>query len=446
MIDHVRVLAAGLLLLVSIAGCDMFRPPVPDVAEITPSADSTPTSVPEITFAETDWPWWRGPQRDGVAAGAAPVEWSSTKNIVWSAPVPGRGHSSPTVVGDRVILATADDSAQTQSVLAFDRTTGEQLWETQVHQGGFPSGGQLHQKSTNANCTVACDGERLFVAFLNHAEIHATALSLDGEIVWQTTLGPFASKFGYAPSPALWGPLALFAADHRDGGFLAGVNRLTGEIVWRRKRPAVATYSSPVVAELGGRPQLVISGGEQISSYDPMTGESLWSVRGTAEATCGTVVWDGDLVFASGGYPQSETICVRADGSGEVWKNRQKCYEQSMLAHDGYLYAVTDRGIAYCWEAATGKEQWKGRLSSPVSASPVLADGHIYVCNEGGTMYVFRADPGKFDLVSENLLGDSSFSTPAVCGGQMFFRVSKGGQGTLYCIGTAESESLTRAE
>ncbi|MFG0333511.1 MAG: PQQ-binding-like beta-propeller repeat protein, partial [Maioricimonas sp. JB049] len=281
------------------------------------------------------------------------------------------------------------------------------------------------------------------VAFLNHAKVHATALSLDGDVLWQTTLGPFASQFGYAPSPAIWGPLVLFAADHREGGFLAGVHRLNGEIIWRKKRPAVATYSSPVVAELDGRPQLVISGGEQIASYAPATGESLWTVAGATEATCGTPVFDGDLVFASGGYPGSETICVRADGSGVVWKNRQKCYEQSMLAHDGFLYAVNDNGIAYCWDAATGKEQWKSRLSGPFSASPVLAGGNIYVSNERGTTYVFRADPAAFDLVAENQLGDTTFSTLSVCGGQIFHRVGADDSETLYCIGDTEARQVS---
>lgn len=153
------------------------------------------------------------------------------------------------------------------------------------------------------------------------------------------------------------------------------------------------------------------------------------------------MVWDGDLVFASGGYPKAETVCLKA-GSGQlVWRNDQKCYEQSMLAFDGYLYAVTDRGIAYCWRANDGTEMWTSRLAGgPVSASPILANGNIYLANEAGTVYVFKAQPTRFELVSRNQLGDEAFASPTICDSRIYMRTasSAGGkrQETLYCIGT----------
>ena len=185
---------------------------------------------------------------------------------------------------------------------------------------------------------------------------------------------------------------------------------------------------------------MLISGAVQVSSYDPANGRQLWTTPGTAAATCGTMVWDGDIVFASGGYPQSETIAVKADGSGTVlWKNNQKCYEESMLAHDGHLYALTGKGILYCWRGSDGREMWMERLQGPVSSSPVLAGGHIYQANEHGTCYVFKPNPEKFEPVAENQLGNEAFPSPAVVGNQIFIRTATGFGGNrkevLYCLG-----------
>ena len=139
------------------------------------------------------------------------------------------------------------------------------------------------------------------------------------------------------------------------------------------------------------------------------------------------MVWDGDIVIASGGFPKAETLAVRADGSGTVlWKNNQKCYEQSLLAHQGYVYALTDNGVALLLARRDGKQMWLQRLKGPVSASPVLAGGHIYWANELGTLYVFRPNPEQFELVAENQIGTDSFPSPAICGGQIFLRVGQG--------------------
>ena len=191
-----------------------------------------------------------------------------------------------------------------------------------------------------------------------------------------------------------------------------------------------------------GKDQLLISGGDKVSSFDPATGKALWNAPGTTAATCGTAVWEGDLVFASGGYPGAETVAVRADGSRIVaWKNVQRLYEQSLLAHDGHVYALTGAGIAFCWRATDGQEMWRQRLKGPVSASPVIAGDNIYWPNELGTLYVFKANPEKFDLVAENQIGTDSFPSPAICGGQIFLRVGDSSSGKrqefLYCFGRA---------
>ncbi len=393
--------------------------------------------------AAADWRTWRGPTGNGVAAEseAPATTWSETSNVVWSAPVPGRGHSSPAVVGGRIVLTTADEAAQVQSVLAFDRATGKPLWKTDVHRGGFPA--KIHVKNTHASPTPASDGERVYVSFFNAEAVHVTALDLEGKRAWQTTVGPLRPKqyqHGYAPSPMLYKGLVVVAVDSDEPGFLAALDAKTGRMKWRVPRPAKTSYSTPVVARLAGRDQLLVSGCEIVASYDPATGRPLWSTPGTTQATCGTIVWDKDLVFASGGYPKSETVAVRADGSGRVvWRNAQKCYEQSMLAWEGHLYAVTDAGTAFCWSAADGTERWTARVSGKPSASPVLAGGNIYVSDERGTTNVFRADPKEFKEVARNKLGDESMATPVFCGNRIYARVAKGSGGSrqesLYCIG-----------
>lgn len=390
---------------------------------------------------QTDWPWWRGPQRNGIGdEQPVPTKLSATDNVVWKTPVPGRGHSSPTVVGNRVFLTTADKEKQVHSVLAFDRKTGKQLWQTEVNKGGFPA--KNHPKNTEATPTVASDGERLFATFYNHDQVEAVALDFNGKVLWKQAAGAFHPKtyeYGYAPSPVIYGNSVIIAAEYDGESFLAGFDRQKGNRLWKSARPKNITFSTPVIAPISNKDQLLISGAQQVAAYNPTTGKELWTTAGTTHATCGTMVWDKDIVFASGGYPKAETLAIRADGSGKVlWKNTQKCYEQSMLAYQGHLYALTDNGIMMCWRGDDGKEMWKQRLSGPVSSSPVLAGGHIYQANEKGTVYVYRPDPLKFDLVAENKVGDDSFPSPAICGGQIFLRVAEGSgsqrQEFLYCF------------
>ena len=396
-----------------------------------------------------DWPWWRGPNRDNHAATQAePVTtFSATENILWKVEVPGRGHASPTVVGERLFLATADEAAETQSVVAFDRQRGEILWQTKVNQGGFPA--KIHPKNTHASSTVASDGERVFSIFYNHDSLQVSALSAaDGKMVWSENLGPYVPKqyeFGFGASPVIYGENVIVLGDIETGGFLTALDRKTGKRAWSTQRPKIMNYSSPTVARFGATDQLLVSGCERVAAYDPLTGKLLWEKEGaSATVTCGTVVWDGDLIFASGGYPNKLTTAVRA-GTGEiVWQNNKKIYEQSMIAYQGHLYAINDNGIAYCWSAQDGEERWSERLKGPISASPVLVGDRLYAANEAGAFFVFRANPNRWELLATNQLGDECFATPTIVGGRLYARVThvddEGERGEmLYCVGT-ESE------
>ena len=393
-----------------------------------------------------DWPVWRGPNGNGVAdPGQAPaLVWSSdSPHVIWKTPVPGRGNSTPIVIGSRIFLTSADESAKVQSVLCFDRESGKPLWKSAVHQGGFPE--KIHKKNTYATPTPASDGERVFAIFNNGGGIFLTALDLEGKQLWQVPTGDFRSRYpyGYGASPTLYESLVIVVSEFEQDGFLAAYDRKSGQEIWRTPRAAVSSYSSPIVAEVDGRDLLLISGNQQIAAYDPRSGQALWSVAGATPVTAGTVVWENDLVFASGGFPDKQTAAIKVGAGGAdaapLWKNDERCYEQSMLVDDGHLYAVNDNGIAICWRVQDGREQWKHRLSGPISASPILANGHIYASVERGITYVFKADPEKFELVAENTLGDEAFATPVICGGRIYLRVAANSGGKrqewLYCIG-----------
>ncbi len=407
------------------------------LAKNTDSRKPAPTAM-----QSSDWRWWRGPNSNGKAAEgqSPPVSWSDTENVAWKIPVPGRGHSSPTIVGNKIFLTTADERSQIQSVVCFERDSGKQLWQTEVNRGGFPA--KIHNKNTHATPTVASDGERLYVSFNNHDAVQVTALDLDGKQLWQQVAGPYMPrqyKYGYGPSPLLYKSLVIIASDFDGDSFLTALNSRSGKVEWKTPRLPKLSWSSPIVAHVAGREQLLISGQEMVASYDPNNGRQMWSCKATTSATCGTMVWDGDLVFASGGYPTAGTFAIRADGSGRiVWQNNQKCYEQSMLAHEGFVYGVTDRGVAYCWKADDGTERWTARLGGPVSASPILAGGNIYLSNERGMTFVFEANPDKFVEVGRNQLGQEAFASPTICDGRVFLRVSQGGGGgrqeMLYCL------------
>jgi outer membrane protein assembly factor BamB len=361
------------------------------------------------------------------------VEWSSTKNVLWRTDVPGSGHATPIVCGERVFVATSDTSQETMSLLCFARATGKQLWQRELHRGGFA---RIHQKNSHASPTPACDGQRVFTVFTVQNALRVSAVDLDGAIIWQAEAGPFDSLHGYGSSPVLFESLVIVSGDNRGPGYLAALHRETGEIVWRVQRGNQPSFSTPIIANVGGRNQLLLSGQDQVTSYDPATGELLWKTEGPASTTANTMAWNDEFVFASGGYPQDGIMAIRPDSGEVAWKNDERDYVPSPLVLGDRLLVVQDRGVAICFDAKTGKSLWKQRLGGNFSASPTLAGEYVYVPDEDGKMIVFKVTP-KFEKIAENDLGDGGFASPVICGGQLFLRTSR----SLYCIANAASMS-----
>ena len=393
-----------------------------------------------IRSGADDWPWWRGPEHNGIASSDQhpPVRWSESENIVWRANVPGRSHGSPIVVGDQVVLTAADHTRGLQTALCFDRATGQPLWESVVHEGGLDV--KNNDKSSMASASAACDGERFFVNFLNGDSVFMTALDRNGKRIWQTKVSGYVNHQGFGSSPLLYQDLVICVADNKGGGAIAAMNRASGAIVWKRDRPAKPNYSSPVILNVSGKDQLFLTGCDLVTSFDPLTGQTNWEFEGATTECVTTTITDGRHIFTSGGYPKNHVSAVTADGSGKVvWENPTRSYVPSLLTRHGYLFAVMDAGIAMCWKSDTGKEIWKGRLDGTFSSSPVMVGDLIYAANEDGRTFVFKASTEKLEIVSTNQLGTSVFSTPAICGGRIYNRVAIEVDGKrqemLYCVG-----------
>lgn len=391
-----------------------------------------------FTVDASDWPWWRGPLRNGIAVPdqKPPTRWSETQGVAWKASVPGRGHGAATVVGEHIYLAVCNEETGSQGVLCLDRATGRQLWKKVVHATGAM---RKNSKATGASTTPAWDGERLFVCFPNSGALYATALNRDGQQVWQQKVSDYIVHQGYGASPALYQSLVIVTSDNKGGGAIAGLDRQTGKVVWKRDRPETPNYPSPIILHVAGRDQLIMTGCDLVTSYDPLTGKTLWEIEGSTTECVTSTVTDGHRIFTSGGYPTNHMSAVEADGSGRVtWSNRNRVYVPSMVLRDGLLFGVLDAGIAACWKSDTGEELWKKRLVGNFSASPVLVGDLIYATNENGRTFVYRASPEGYTEVARNKLGDEVFATPTICGSRIYMRIAEHGadgrQEFLYCL------------
>jgi outer membrane protein assembly factor BamB len=222
------------------------------------------------------------------------VSWSASANVAWKAAIPGRGHASPVIRGDRIYVATADEDAGVQSLLCYERSSGSLLWNREVHRGGLMA---RHDKNSHASSTPATDGRRVYVAFVNHDALWLSAVAADGGLAWRTRVGPFVSEWGYGSSPVLYRGLVIVAGENKGSklahvtglcSYLAAVRARDGEVVWRVRRPRAFSYGTPAVSRLCGRDQLVLAGAEAVTAYDPATGAELWHCPWPAGRTAGS--------------------------------------------------------------------------------------------------------------------------------------------------------------
>jgi outer membrane protein assembly factor BamB len=390
-----------------------------------------------------NWPRFRGPNGTGVAEDKdVPVKFSG---FLWKTALPGKGHSSPVVWGERLFVQSAH--GKERLLLCLDAVKGDVLWSKAV----AGRGGRTHVKNTVASSTPATDGEKVYAVFWDGKEVRLYAYDFKGNPAWQYHLGNYEqsrekNRHGAAPSPVVHGGKVFVNFDVTGTAKVIAVDAKTGKRAWEAPRRAFRTcYSTPFLLEQdGGHAQLVVTSTAGITAYDPSSGEKVWDYTwgfsGMALRTVGSSVAGDGLVFACSGDGSGARamIAVKAGGKGDVtrtnlaWeKDSGTPYVPTVLARGGYLYLVDDKGSAICFEAKTGKEMWRHRLGGTVSSSPVLVGDKVYSVDERGDVYVFEASPKGFKRLGKSGVGETVYATPAVANGRLYIR----GARHLFCVG-----------
>ncbi len=373
------------------------------------------------------WPRWRGPSGQGLVDGSGyPDTWSATENVVWRTPVPGAGNSSPIVWGDRIFLTTAYDGGQRLSLLAFDRTTGERLWETFAPEG---SAERVHRKNGHASATPTTDGERIYVSF---GERGLAAFDMDGGMVWHQDLGRLDNYWGTAGSPLMYGDRVIVYQDISSNAFVAAFDKETGEQVWLTRRNASVGWGSPIAIRVDGRDELIVHGQHRVTAYDPDDGSELWFCDGSTFEVIPTPVVGYGMLFCSSGRA-GPTLAIRPGGEGDVtdthlvWSSpRGSPFVPSPMLYGDQLYIINDmNSIVTSFDARSGETLFQGRLGvaqrEGFSASPIAVDEKVFFTNDNGQTFVLRAGP-EFELLHVNEMGERVLASPALVDGRWYMR------------------------
>jgi outer membrane protein assembly factor BamB len=436
-----------------------FRTPV--------DAPAAPQEIAgELGGPPLNWPSFRGPDGTGVADGQQPpVTWNlkEGKNVRWKTPISGLGHSCPIVWGNRVFVTTAvsgdadpkirvgnygdvasvdDKSKHTWKVLCLDRDAGAILWTRTAYEG-VPKI-KRHLKGSQANCTAATDGTHVVACFGSEG---LYCYDFAGKLLWKRDLSTLDSSFaidqeyewGFGNSPLIHDGLVVLQCDLSRDSFIAAFSVEDGERVWSTPRDEIPSWSSPVIWRHSQGVELVTNAAQYARGYDPKTGAELWRLAKKSEVTIPAPVCGKDLLFiTSGNRPIQPIFAVRPGARGDislgegqesnshvVWsKMRGGPYMPTPILYGPYLYTCSNSGILACYEAATGKEIYKERVSGggdSYTASPVAADGRLYLTSEQGQVRVVKAG-AKFELLAVNSLDDYVMATPAISNGCLFVR------------------------
>ena len=423
------IISATTLITIACIPATTPEPALEASVSTTPQA-AAPGGV-EMLAAEGEgasyWPRWRGPSGQGIVTGTGyPDRWSSTENVVWRTAIEGRGNSSPVVWRNRIFLTAGRNGGRDLYVLAYNRTDGSLLWETNVAPG---SPERVHQKNGPASATPATDGERVYVSLGSRGLV---ALDLDGHLIWHTQVDRINNYHGPAGSPLLHSDRLFIFQDQRPAGFVAAYDAATGAELWRTARDATVGWGTPVMIRAADRHELIVSSSRGVHSYDPATGAELWRCAGNNFEVIPTPVVEAGLVFCTSGRA-GPTLAIRPGGSGDVtdthlaWTTaRGSPFVPSPLAYDGRLYTINDMAsVVTAFRAATGEVLWQGRLGRAAregfSASPIYVDGKVFFTNDDGITFVLRAGD-EFDLLHTNDIGARTLASPALVDGYWYVR------------------------
>lgn len=376
-----------------------------------------------------DWPQFRGPGGLGISAETElPVEWGKDKGVRWKADLPGRGLSSPVVVGGRVFLtACTGPNHERLHVLCFDAKGGKELWQRQFAATGST---QCNNKTSMAAPTPAADAGRVFALF---ATGDLAALDHDGNLLWYRSLvGDYptiGNNVGMAASPVLHKDALLVAMENVGESFAAAIDARTGRNLWKRGRAQKINWTTPFVMENAGRTEALFQSPNELTAFDPATGSRLWSYEAGMATIPSPVGADGVIIVPGG---TSTALQPGREKAEKLWDSKAvSIATASPTLHRGKVYAVNSAGVVVCADAKTGEEVWRARAKGPHSASPVIAGDRMYLVNEAGETTVLKlgAEP---QTLSVNPLEDPMQASPAVSGGAIYLRSDK----RLYCIKT----------
>jgi outer membrane protein assembly factor BamB len=422
-----------------------------------------------VAAIAADWPQFRGPRGDGtaVATGLA-TTWGGFDDFTWQAEIPGRGWSSPVVVGDRIWLTSAESTAlptadrekklaaglyrdfaqqfQAHSSVTLYATevnadTGEVLRTVELFEAKDPP--PIHATNTYASPTPIADGGRLYCHFGSLGTCCLDTAS--GQVVWQVKHA-VDEITGPASSPALWQDKLIVPCDGATEQYVLALDKLTGQVAWKTPRPKIDAadpkhrrgFSTPLVIEHAGRVQVVVPGARWVVSYSPADGKELWRVNmGDYHAPVARPVFHDGLVYVCTGFTKAQLLAIRADGTGDVtethvaWRYGKQVPDVSspVVAEDG-IYFVSMLGVLTSLDAATGELRWQHRLSGNFTASPIFAAGKLYFTSEEGTTTVLT--PGStFQKLAENKHIGQTKASLAIADQSLVIRADR----TLYCVG-----------
>ena len=414
-----------------------------------------------VSVSAENWPGFRGTAALGVAAGPLPLTWDVTSgmNVAWKTAIPGLGHSSPVIWGDRVFVTTAisrnpgmifesklkgerdnrqDPEQQEFRVLALDRETGRIVWNQLAHTSRPRV--LRHPHNSYATPTVAADGRHV-VAFFGSEGLYC--FDSAGQLLWKKDLGILDQgafdvpdyQWGTASSPILWNGKLFLQVDTQKGGFLAAFDAVSGKELWRTAREVKPSWSTPTIVQTGARAEIVANGVEFIAAYDPETGAELWRLRGTSMISVPTPFAANGLTYVFTGYYryQRRAYAIRPGARGDItgssewiaWMREESPYLSTPVISGDQIYAFGNRGtgIMNVYDARTGATVYQQRIGegTGASASLIAAGDHVYAVNEDGDVYVIRAGR-SYEQTAVNRMLEPVLATPAAAGGTLFIR------------------------
>jgi outer membrane protein assembly factor BamB len=410
-----------------------------------------------LTLIAADWPQFRGRNATGIANDTdIPIEFHEGDGILWKAPLPGAGNSSPIVSKGKLFIQSASADGRNRTLLCLDAATGKTVW-THDWPG---SKVRTHNLNSLASSTPAADGSGVYALVWDGATVILTALDYEGAPRWQRDLGPFRSEHGFGASPVVFDGRVYVNFDQdcvnartgeeipgaEHGTALMAFDAATGKPLWRAERRGYrACYSAPIVREsVDAGNEILAVNMMRVTAYNPVTGAVNWTWiwpwsddEEKLRTVATPVVWN-DVIYVQGGNGggNSDIIALRTPSKDRkpvvVWEKKRGAfsYVPCMLVHNGRLFTVHDKtGTAGCYDAATGDAIWTHRLSGEFRSSPVLVDGHVYLASDRGDVYVFAATD-QFQLLARDSLGEGVAASPAVADGRLYIR----GKEHLFCV------------